>query len=624
MEENMKLSSIWSDGIVLQRNKCIHLFGQSESSKVEIQFAGQSFETSVSGNDWDIILPPMSAGGPYNMQIFDGEMNIIKDIFIGDVWILGGQSNMELPVSRVMDCLAKEVIGAEDSRIRMFKVPQNYNFNDCEEYINEGSWVSVNAESIMNFSAVGYFFARELIKFTKVPIGLIHTAVGGTPVEAWMSEDTLHKFGRYEKELAQNKDNQYIDDTINTETKEQQLWFSHLAEMDEGLKDIKWFEPSVNDADWSIMELPSRWYGTELENIRGSVWFRKDFIVPEEWVDKEIKLFLGTLVDGDDTYINGIHVGNTGYQYPPRRYSIPSGVLHSGRNNITVRIFSNANVGGFIPDKPYYLEYKSDKVELSGPWRYRIGGVTTDLKPQTFFQYKPSGLYQGMLHPLRRISITGVAFYQGESNTKYPEYYEELFKAMIQDWRELFGQGEFSFLFVQLSNFGDGKKTESGTNWAVLREAQRRTLSIKNTAMVVTLDVGEYNDLHPQNKKDVGIRLAYAAKKMSYDQNIIYSGPLFKEAKLEEDGEDRKIRIYFEHVGSGLISKNGSLRQFRIIDMEGRKRLVIAGIENDTVVIPLEIEATPVKISYAWENNPEGANLYNLEGFPASSFEVTI
>ncbi|MBU9712014.1 sialate O-acetylesterase [Evansella tamaricis] len=613
----MNISSILSDGMVLQRNAKVSIWGKSKSfQKIKVVFLEKIYETKTGENgNWEITLNGLEPGGPFQMVISDENESVINDILIGDVWILGGQSNMQLPVNRTLDLFREEIKTVNQPYIRQFTVPQYYDFHHPKKDIHGGKWISANSDDVMFFSAVGYFFASELHKKYEVPIGLILTAIGGTPIEAWMSENTLRKIGGYEETLEKCKDDFYVSTTIKSEDESSGEWFKYLQENDPGLKE-EWYHNSYSSKEWEEVEVPLSWEGTPLEDVRGSVWFRKEITIPDSLANFKGRLSLGTIIDADDTYVNGIRIGSTGYMYPPRRYEIPEGVLQPGKNIITVRVISTQNIGGFVKDMPYKLIVNGEIFDLKGTWRYRLGIRTNDLLPQTFFQYFPSGLFNGMISPLQNYKMKGVLWYQGESNTEHPQGYRELFEGLTKDWRTLWDIGDFPFIFTQLANFDTGKKNKESNKWAELRDEQKAGLAVSNTGMAVAIDIGESNDLHPQDKKTLGKRLALCAQKLAYNENIVASGPIYKEMEIIEE----TVHIYFDHVGSGLISRNGELQQFMICGKDRRFYEAKAVISNNTVIVSHEKIKSPVHVRYAWADNPKGANLYNLEGLPASPF----
>ena len=367
------------------------------------------------------------------------------------------------------------------------------------------------------------------------------------------------------------------------------------------------------------MTLPGYWADTPLGSVNGVVWFRKDVDLPASMGTQPAKLNLGRIVDADEAFVNGVLVGTTSYQYPPRWYEIPSGLLKEGKNTIVVRVVSNIGKGGFVLDKPYELVCSGQTIALKGPWRYRLGATMEPLASQTFIRWKPLGLYNAMLAPLQKYSIKGVIWYQGESNAARPIQYRELLPAMVRDWRKHWNQGDFPFLLVQLPNYMERKPEPSESNWALLREAQLKTLSLPQTGMAVTIDIGEWNDVHPLNKKDVGTRLVLAAQSVAYGEaSVVSSGPIYESMKI--DGE--KIIVSFRHTGSGLVARGGELRSFAIAGVDKRFVWAKARIENNRVMVWSEQVQNPVAVRYAWADNPAGANLYNEEGLPASPFRT--
>lgn len=516
----MLLSSVFSDGMILQRNKPILLRGYQRGNQVTVTFDGNVYKTgTLQEGYFELELPAMEAGGPYEMVLYDGERTVLSDIMIGDVYVLGGQSNMELPITRTMDVSKEDVKDAENSAIRMFQVSKEYNFQKPERLLKGGSWISVHHKSVMDFSAVGYFLAKNLYDIKKVPIGLIHTAVGGTPIEAWMSEKALLEMGICEKRLECNKDEKWVKSVIRSDNERISTWQETLRKKDIGLTE-QWQKKEQSETFSNTCTIPGMWESTKLEGYKGSVWFTKEFEVSKEWIPKEVLLRLGAIIDADETYVNGVMVGHTDYRYPPRKYLIPPNLLQEGKNTVTIRMFSDAQLGGFMPGKQYGLELEGEFISLEGEWKYKEGALMERLEPQTFFQYEPSGVYNKMIAPLRNLSVCGIAFYQGESNTNEPEGYADKMEKMIQVWRDVFGQGELPFLYVQLAHFADGRKDASSPQWELLRQEQEKVLRVKNTAMVDAYDIGEYNDLHPQNKKELGKRLSIAARILIYEEAI--------------------------------------------------------------------------------------------------------
>jgi sialate O-acetylesterase len=620
----VRLPKLISDGMVLQRDTQLKIWGwASKKENISIRFIDSTYTATANNKgEWDIILSGLKAGGPYTMQIMANNSITIKDILVGDVWVCSGQSNMELPMSRVKPIYENEIANSENKFIRQFYVPQKYNFNKAECDFQSGSWKSANPENVLKFSAVGYFFQKELYDKYKIPVGVINASLGGSPAESWLSEDALNEFPEYYKEAQRFKDSSLIKQIEESDNKRINAWYALLRQKDEGYKDPQntWYNPSLNTSDWAVMNIPGYWADSKLGFVNGVVWYRKNFIVPSSMSGKKVKLNLGRIVDADSVFVNASFVGTTSYQYPPRRYEIPEGVLKEGENNITVRVISNSGRGGFVPDKPYEIIFGDTKIDLTGGWQYKLGTVMQPLESQTFIRWKPEGLYNAMLAPLLNYRIKGVAWYQGESNAERAVEYRKLLPALIHDWRKNWDQGDFPFLIVQLPNFMESKSEPSESGWALLREAQLQTLSVPNTGLVVAIDIGEWNDIHPLNKKDVGIRLELAAENIAYGNNdVVYSGPSYKSMKI--DGN--KIILTLSNTGSGLVAKGGGkLKYFAIAGPDRKFVWASARIDNNSVVIWNDNVANPVAVRYAWADNPEGANLFNREGMPASPFRT--
>jgi sialate O-acetylesterase len=609
--------------MVLQRGTPVKIWGWAAvHERISISFHDSVYRSSANEKgDWAFVLPALKAGGPYTMTLNASNTLTIKDIMIGDVWVCSGQSNMELPVKQVSWVYETEIAKSRNQNIRHFAVPQKYDFNTPHNDFESGTWQTADPKNVLGFSAVAYFFAAELYEKYHVPIGLINTSLGGSPAESWMSEDALMEFPVHYREAQKFKDSAVINQIEHQDKVRIDAWYGQLRQKDEGYRNPHkpWSEADMDTAGWSFMNVPGYWASTKLGAVNGVVWFRKETDVPSSMVGQPALLILGRIVDADSVFVNGVFVGTTSYQYPPRRYDISLNVLREGRNTIVVRVISNIGKGGFVPDKQYELVSGGQKVDLKGAWHYRLGAAMEPLASQTFIRWKPIGLYNAMLSPLLNYRIKGVAWYQGESNAGRPLEYRELFPALIRNWRTKWNQGDFSFLFVQLPNFMEVNNQPSESSWALLREAQLRTLSVPHTGMAVAIDIGEWNDIHPLNKKDVGKRLALSAEKVAYaDETVVYSGPIYQSMKVEGS----KILLTFTQTGSGLVAKGGELKQFAIAGIDKRFVWAQAKIENNRVAVWSENVPNPVYVRYAWADNPDGANLYNAEGLPASPFRT--
>ena len=610
--------------MVLQRDTETKIWGWAAAEEtVELMFQDRTYQAQADGQGhWAITLPAQPAGGPYEMALQASNSITLRNILFGDVWVCSGQSNMELPMERVKEKYEEAIARANNTQIRQFLVPDRYNFKQPQEDVESGVWQPATPQHILEFSAVAYFFASELYETYQVPIGLINTALGGSPVEAWLSEEALADFPEAYEELQRFKNDDLIDSIEASDQTRASRWYGKLDQQDQGLTATPpWSAPEADDHAWKTTELPGYWADGPLGEVNGAVWFRKELEVPASMAGKPARLWLGRIVDQDYAYLNGKQVGTTGYQYPPRRYTAEAGILKEGKNTLAVRVVSNAGRGGFVPDKPYYLAVGNDTIDLTGSWKYQLGTTMPPLESQTFVRWKPGGLYNAMIAPLLNYSMKGVIWYQGESNAKDPSTYHRTFSTMIADWRKAWGQGAFPFLYVQLANFMETTDAPVESDWARLRQAQLETLSVPNTGMAVIIDVGEWNDIHPLNKEAVGHRLALQAKQVAYgEQESVAAGPVPAHTTFKP----QEVLISFENVGKGLWAKGGAPLKYFAISNDGDHFVwAHAEVNGDTVRVWSEQVANPTVVRYAWADNPETANLYNQEGLPATPFEVS-
>lgn len=619
----IRLPRLISDGMVLQRDAKIKLWGwASPGEKITLQFSGKEYHTTAtSAGKWIITLPKQPAGGPFLMLFSASNKILVKNILFGDVWLCSGQSNMELPMERVQDKYPDVIANANNSEIRQFLIPDKYDFEKPAEDVADGAWISVNREAIFKFSAVAYFFADELYSKYKIPIGLINSALGGSPAEAWISEDSVKKFPEYYQELLRFRDKKLIEQIETGDRKKSSDWFTLLNQTDQGLKE-HWTSSNLNDEGWPTMNIPGYWADGSLGNVNGAIWFRKEFVLPKSMIGQTAKLLLGRIVDADSVFVNENFVGTTSYLYPPRRYLLKANVLKEGKNTIAIRVINSSGKGGFVLDKPYGLIVGKDSVSLKGLWKFHLGTKMNPLSGSTAVRWKPVGLYNAMIASLTNYAIKGVIWYQGEANTKKPSEYFSLMRTLINDWRSRWSVGNFPFLFVQLANFMETKNEPTESNWAALRQAQLQTLQVKNTSMAVAIDLGEWNDIHPLNKKEVGHRLALQAKRIAYGESkIAASGPIVKSVEQSQN----KIVISFDNVEAGLtVFPSGSLKYFSIAGADKKFVWAQAAIIANQVVVWSETIEHPMFVRYAWADNPTGANLYNKELLPASPFEMAI
>ena len=527
VDAKVKLPALISDGMVLQREQPIKVWGTADAGEnVQVKFLKNATPTGVKGGKlkvaytvtadangrWTLTLPAMKPGGPYILQVNDIEL---KDILVGDVWLCSGQSNMELPVSRVTDMFRDEIAAYENTNIRQLKVPNIFNFHapqaDLPDYV---AWKPLTQENVMNFSALAYFFAKAMYEKNSIPIGLINSSWGGTPVEAWISEEGLKEFPKYINEKRQYEDDAYLKSIKQTEGLNFYRWNTSLYRGDAGLHETTpWYAANYNDKDWQTVDLFSTdWGSNGLNPINGSHWFRKKVEVPQEWNGKEATLRLGCIVDADSVYVNGTFVGTVSYQYPPRIYTIPAGVLKAGKNTVTIRLISNNGYPHFVKEKPYKIICGNEEVSLQGEWKYRLGAPMPPAPGMMFFCYKPVCLYNAMIAPLQNYGIRGVLWYQGESNVDRRNEYAALLTAMIADWRSTFDKPELPFYIVELADFLSKDDIGGRQAWAEMRKEQAKVAETnRNTRLIRNSDLGEWNDIHPLDKKTLGQRAAESA-----------------------------------------------------------------------------------------------------------------
>ncbi|GAB4022918.1 sialate O-acetylesterase [Spirosoma migulaei] len=615
-----------SDGMVLQRDAKLKVWGWAKAGeKITVQFKNKNYKAVTDANDkWQVELPAMPAGGPFTMDIIGNSRIQLRDILIGDVWFCSGQSNMVHQLNIHDVTYAKEIEAANYPHIRQFWVPTTANLQSPQPNLPNGQWKSAVGQDVRPFSAVAYFFAKKLYATYKVPIGIINASVGGTPIEAWISEEGLANFSDLKTIVSTNKDTAYV----NSVNRKQPIRPAQPADL--GLVgNTKWFDGSYTPKGWRTINIPGYWEDQGLKDLNGVVWYRKEIEVPASMTGKPANVFLGRIVDADELYINGKQVGKTTYQYPQRRYKVPADVLKAGKNVFVIRVTNTSGKGGFVPDKPYCLFAGADTLDMKGTWQYKVGTAYRPLTGEGFTRSNPAGginaqnqptaLYNAMVAPEINYAIKGFCWYQGESNADKPQEYQTLLPALINDWRRLWKQESLPFLYVQLPGFMDYNYQPSESNWAILREAQLNALKIPNTAMVVAIDLGEWNDIHPDNKKDVGERLALTALKTAYHENLVSSGPIVQSVTI--DGG--KIVVRFTNVGGGLITNDGEdLSEFAIAGSDKKFVWAKVKIEGDNVVVWSDEVPTPLYVRYAWADNPVNPNLYNKEKLPASPFRT--
>lgn len=514
-EAEVRLPAVFGDGMVLQRERPVNVWGWAGPGEaVTVGWHGKSYSTSAGADGrWCVELPASRPGGPFVMTVNDIE---IYDILVGDVFLCSGQSNMELPVRRVTDMFEHEIDTYQNKSIRHYIVPKTFDFSWPLEDTPEASWKACTHENVMEFSALAYFFAKDLYERTGVPVGIVNASWGGTPIAAWMSEDALKEYPEHLNEMQIYADEGYRTRIKQLEGENYHRWNSTMDGNDPGLTgEVKWYDADYDDSAWQDADMFSKEWGNDgLNPAGGSHWLRKDIEIPGKYAGKEALIRLGCIIDADSVYVNGRFVGNTTYQYPPRKYMIPAGVLREGRNNVTVRVVSNGGQPSFVQEKPYKIICEGREFSLEGIWKYHPGAPMPGAPSMMFFCYKPVCLYNAMIAPLKGLKFSGVVWYQGESDVDGRNVYADLLKKMTADWRRTFSDGELPFYIVELADFLHKDDVKGRQAWAEMREQQAIGAAESGNAVLIrNSDLGEWNDIHPLDKKTLGKRIAKAAEK---------------------------------------------------------------------------------------------------------------
>jgi len=618
-------ASLFRDHAVLQQGMPVPVWGTAdEGEKITVRIAGRSANTTARDGRWSVRLDALPVGGPYELVLIGKNRVVLTDVLVGEVWICSGQSNMERQLGlregqQPIKNWQAEAAGADFPQIRHFEVPQKTALTP--QTAVGGQWVVCSPQTAAKFTAVGFFFGRALHQSKNVPIGLIHTSWGGTPAEAWTSAGGLEPWPEFAANIANLKKSAENAPAAEADYKRNlAAWY---ATHDTGSSAITpWSAATLSHENWGRMVLPSFWEKAGLPGLDGLVWFRREFDLPESWAGRAAELHLGAIDDADVTWLNGVQVGTTDGWRTPRIYPITAGLLKPGRNTLAVRVLDTGGGGGLWggPDDTLRLlspgEPALPAIPLDGEWRYQVAADFSKVQgPPASLRNSagaPTVLYNGMIAPLLPYAMRGVIWYQGEANAGRSKQYRTLFPAMIADWRKQWGQGDFPFLYVQIAPFKEMPPE--------IREAQLLTLGrTKNTAMAVTLDVGDAEDIHPTDKRPVGERLALAARALAYGEKLEYSGPLFSQASFKKG----RAVLKFTHLGGGLVAKDGELKGFTLAGPDKVFHPAKAVIVGSTVVVSAEGVPAPAAVRYAWANVPEG-NLFNRAGLPASPFRTDV
>lgn len=614
----VKTSSLFSDNMVIQQNQPIKIWGVADPNEtVEVEFLNQKKKTKADNNgNWSVILASHIYGGPYKMTI-KGKSNQIEfeNVLVGDVWVCSGQSNMEWPVKNVMNA-SIEMSRSNNSKIRSFNVKQAIGTEPKEEL--EGTWMECTPSTVGDFSAVAYFFAKELNSNLDIPIGIINSSWGGTDIETWMSGDTFETMPQSFKEKYNGLKIDNIEQFL-AENKDKKAAFYTAMDNDPGISE-KWYATTTNTSSWNKMKIPQHWENV-LGPLDGIVWYKYNLTLPKSDAGSTAVLQLGPIDDDDITWVNGEKIGATKGYSENRIYSIPENILTEGENSIVVKVIDYYGGGGLYGNEDdLYLEVNGTKHPLKGDWFYKEAVTNKEydfVEPSP--NMLPSLLYNAMINPIIQLPIKGVIWYQGENNSGKAYNYKTLFPSMINDWRNKWGT-EFPFYWVQLANYLAKDEIPKESDWAELREAQTETLKLPKTGQAVITDIGDANDIHPRNKQDVGKRLARIALNNDYDKSdIIYSGPTFKSMDIK----GQSVIITFDNIGDGLYTPNkyGYVDGFTVAGSDKKFKWARAYIDGDKVILSSPDVDVPIAVRYSWANNPD-VNLFNSEKLPACPFKT--
>lgn len=609
MFAKVKLPRLFSDGVVLQRGQVVPVWGEADANEsVTLTFGKKTYSTKADekGN-WRIDLPKMKAGGPFEIMVNDVA---IHDVWVGDVWLFSGQSNIDIHLERVYPQYPDEIDNDELDKVHLFQVQNFAETHQPLSDVKSRGWMKLNKKNAWHFTALGYFLGKQMLAKNGVPQGIIQSSWGGTPIEAWLPADSIRLYSPMKyAETCMYQDDALVQSINRMNEQANNRWFESLNQCDPGISG-GWVAADYDDSQWKEVDqynLPVR------GRFCGSYWLRQHIHIDAAHAGRSAQLLLGTLYDADYTYVNGKEVGRTYYQYPPRRYQIPEGLLHEGDNVITVRFVNKHGAPSFVREKPYRLNFGNNDIQpLSTSWRVH-DGVQMPSQPSVSMstQNLSSVLYNGMLSPLAPFALSGVVWYQGESNTGRPQEYLPYLNCLKNSWRERFQQPQLPFVIVQLANYMAPSAQPQNSNWAALREAQHLSALADNRAeLAVAIDLGEANDIHPLQKKEVAERCVLAFDKLVFGKKVTLSPEV-----VSVNQADGQIILTFDQP-----LQEGNLHEFELAGQDNKFQNVKATAKGNTVT--LQSIPGACKVRYAWKDNPAQADCRALKtSLPAVPFE---
>lgn len=637
---DVQMPAVFGSHMVLQRDKPIKVWGKAAPAEnITVNFANQNTKAIADKDgNWSVTLPPQSVSAvQQNMTITGNNTIVLEDILIGDVWVCSGQSNMEWPLANANNKDA-EIAAANFPNIRLFKVEKNtapVPLEDCN-----AQWKTCTPENTRGFSAVGYFFGRNLHEHLDIPIGLIGTYWGGTVAQAWTSQPALQKATHdFDDDIAKLTDIYKNQNELMAKYNESTKLYNaskaqvYKLETDEKAA-LQFADNALDTSDWKPMECPNRWESAGYPKMDGILWYRKTIDIPANWAGKDLQLLLGPIDEVDQTYFNGNYLDGKGniakgeveYWNIPRKYIVPGKRVKAGKNTIAIRVFDLAGDGGLWGQDASQMfatlaDGSTDKtISLAGTWLTKAEYSVIERVNNPFSPNRPGILFNAMINPIVGYGIKGAIWYQGESNAGNPMQYRTLMPTLIKDWRDRWGVGKFPFLIVSLANFRLQKDNPDKSSWAELREAQLLTaINDPKTGIAMAIDIGEAKDIHPRNKQDVGYRLSLQAREIAYGETLIAQGPTLKSVSFEGD----IAVLTFDNTSKGLTFKGDKLVGFEVEGQDGKTVWADASIKGDSVIVSAKGVDKIKAVRYGWADNPN-VNLYNSENLPAVPFRTDV
>jgi len=622
--ESLRLATIFSDHMILQRSQPIKVWGWAEQGQqVNISLISNDIEHTVATETnaqgkWLVTLPAQQSGDSYQLIVSTGnDKQIVNDILFGDVWLASGQSNMEWKLGWKVDNWQQEVANSENNDIRFFEIENSFNASE-QQQLTSGEWQIASPENAANFSAVAWHFAKLHQQEQQVPVAIIDSTWGGTPAEAWLSLPALSTVSGYQQQAANmlNNREQLAEKFAQNAINETLKW--QMIADDSYYKNGQVLSLGFDDKHWHTTLLPT----PTSQPLNDIVWLRKKFTLAT--IPEKATINVGEMNQVGKVLLNGTMIYQEDWQDTTKIADIEPSLLIKGDNIIAMRVINSWDNNVIVGKTDnLWLQLDDNRYDLQGEWRFS-NRVEPPLPQVKNYNWEASVLYNAMIKPITNYALKGVIWYQGESNADKPHLYAELFTRLITDWRQQFQQEELPFLFVQLASYMKQQPQPKESQWAELRQAQTEALRLPNTGMAVTIDIGDANDVHPRNKADVGKRLWQAAKHIAFNESVIFSGPVFSSAKVTEiDGETGLLISYQRH--QPLQTKGNDLLGFALANADNNfvnaHARIIQQRDNQAQVFVYHpnIKA-PHAVRYAWADNSP-ANLYNHELLPAVPFQ---